>query len=94
MVEQSPNMADAFDDAWSISKNEMSEQENDQYRECMEDLKAAVDSLYEFGESDYAEDVQRIIDQLRESFGEAKEALPRGSPYTMGLAGYMGENRR
>lgn len=86
-------MADAFDDAWSISKNEMSEQENDQYRECIEDLKTAVDSLYICGESDYAEDIQRIIDHLRESFGEPKEPLPRGSPYTMGLAGYTDENR-
>ncbi len=86
-------MADAFDDAWSISKNEMSEQENDQYRECMEDLKAAVDSLYEFGESHYAEDVQRIIEQLREEFGAPEEPRPRQSPYTLGLAGYMGENR-
>ena len=86
MVEQSPNMADAFDDAWSISKNEMSTEQNDEYHELMEALENASYSLSKMGLSDFMQRIDDMKQEILEELGEPKDPSPRGSPYTMGLA--------
>tara|TARA_Y100000361_G_C11060520_1_gene290209 strand:- start:56 stop:271 length:216 start_codon:yes stop_codon:yes gene_type:complete len=67
-------MADAFDAAWSISKNMMSEQENAQYRECMEHLSDAMECLEDFGEHHHADDIKRIMADIQMNYGAM--ALP------------------
>lgn len=62
-------MADAFDAAWSISKNMMSEQENEQYFECMRSLSDAFQCLEDFGEHHHADTITKIMEDIKMNYG-------------------------
>ena len=62
-------MADTFDTAWNISKNMMSEEENREYMECMRSLSDAFRCLDEFGEHDHADEIAKIMEDIKMNYG-------------------------